>query len=328
MRILFAGTPSLAVLPLRRAASVCEVAAVLTARDMPAGRGQAVKQSEVKREALRLGLPVLQPARLDEQLLAEVRSLSPSLLVVVAYGKIFRKLFLDLFPLGGINLHPSLLPRHRGPSPLSAAILAGDAETGVTIQRLALRFDTGDILSQSRIALSGAETTGELADRVSVLGSDLLASVLGDLSAGRELAGVAQDESAATYCTTLRKEDGLIRWEEPAQSIERAVRAYDPWPRASTTLGDQKLLVLKSRVYPDTLPLPGPAESGAAAAAPAPGTVLAAAKGHGLLVQCGRGILAVERLQLPFKKPLDWRSHLNGHPETIGARLGARAEGV
>jgi len=338
MRILFAGTPALAVPPLRAAANACEVAAVLTSRDMPAGRGQAVKQSEVKREAVRLGLPVLQPARLDPAFLEEVRALEPRLLVVVAYGRIFRQPFLDLFPLGGVNLHPSLLPRHRGPSPLSAAILAGDRETGVTIQRLAQRFDTGDILAQTRVALDGTETTGSLGDRLSILGSDLLVSVLQAFAEGKPLAGTVQDDGAATYCAPIRKEDGLIRWADPAEAVERAVRAYDPWPRAHTTLGGQTLLVLKSHVYPDTLPLP---DSGAAApgvvapgAAPRgehqafPGTVLAASRGHGLLVRCGRGVLAVERLQLPFKKPLDWRSFLNGHPETIGAPLGARAEGV
>ena len=332
MRILFAGTPALAVPPLRAAANVCEVAAVLTSRDMPAGRGRAIAESDVKREAVGLGLPVLQPARLDAVFVEEVRALAPQLLVVVAYGRIFRQSFLDLFPLGGINLHPSLLPRHRGPSPLSAAILAGDAETGVTIQRLAKRFDTGDILGQARIALDGTETTGSLSERLSSVGSDLMVSVLQDLAAGKPLAETVQDDALATYCTPIRKDDGIIRWSDPAASVERAVRAYDPWPRARTTLNGQTLLVLKSHVYPDTLPLPESGEGDAASAEGAnavlPGTVLAVSRGHGLLVRCGRGVLAVERLQLPFKKPLDWRSFLNGHPETIGAPLGARAEGI
>jgi methionyl-tRNA formyltransferase len=311
MRILFAGTPALAVPSLTKAAGAHEVAAVLTSPDQPAGRGRSAAPSPVKAAALSLGLRVLAPERLDAAFMDEARGLGADLLVVAAYGKIFRKPFLELFPLGGINLHPSLLPRFRGPSPVNAAILAGDAETGVTIQRIALKFDTGDILAQERHPLRGDETTASLTEALSVRGAALLEAVLADLAAGHAPEARAQREEEAIYCRTLAKEDGTIRWEEPAAVIERKVRAFDPWPRAASLMNGEILLVLKSHVYPDTL-----------AAGAACGTVLGSDKGHGLLVQTGTGILAVERLQLQFKKPLDWRAFMNGHPAVIGTRLG------
>ncbi len=265
-----------------------------------------------------LGLEVLQPEKLDDSLVEQVRALSPDVLVVAAYGKIFRQSFLALFPLGGVNVHPSLLPRYRGPSPISAAILAGDSETGVTIQRVARKFDTGDILAQARLPLKGDETTASLSEALGVMGAELLAGVLAEMAAGTLPAGRAQEEEAASYCLSIRKGDGLIQWDEPAEIIERKVRAFDPWPRVSTRFLAESLLLLKSHVYPDTLG----EERGR------PGDVLAADKQHGLLVRAGRGILAVERLQLQFKKPLDWRSFVNGHPDIVGARLGTAAGDV
>jgi len=321
MRILFAGTPSLAVPSLEKAAHAHEVVAVLTSPDQPSGRGRSPSCPPVKEAASRLGLRVLQPERLDAAFLEEVRGLAPELLVVAAFGKIFRKSLLDLFPLGGINMHPSLLPLHRGPSPISAAILAGDRETGVTIQKIALKFDTGDIYAQEPYPLEGDETTAALTERLAAHGAEVLARVLAAFAAGQAPPVRAQDEAAATYSHTIAKEDGVIRWEEPAEVIERKVRAFDPWPRAATSRGGETILVLKSHVYPATL--------GQDQDRPEmPGTVRAADREHGLLVQTGRGILAVERLQRQFRKPTDWRSFLNGQPDIVGARLGARAGDV
>jgi len=314
MRILFAGTPPLAVPSLEKLAHGPGVLAVLTAPDAPAGRGRSPCPSAVKLAALTLGIPVLTPSSLDETAVADVKALAPDLLVVVAYGKIFRKNFLDLFPSGGINLHPSLLPLYRGPSPISAAILAGDRDTGVTIQKLARRFDTGDILAQLRVPLDGSETTGFLTDSLALKGAELLGSVVGDIAAGRSLTATPQEESRASYCRLVAKDDGLVDWAEPAALIERKVRAYDPWPRARTTLRGDSLLLLKTSVHPDTL-VP-------AARAPAYGEVLAADEENGILVQTGQGVLRIERLQLQFKKPLGWRSFLHGHPDLQDIRLG------
>ncbi len=315
MRILFAGTPALAVPSLRVAALSYDVVGVLTAPDKPAGRGKVSVAPPAAVAARELGLTLLQPATLDVDALGRVRELAPDILVVAAYGRIFREAFLSLFPFGGINIHPSLLPRHRGATPIPAAILNGDAQTGVTIQRLALKFDTGDILAQSRHALRGDETTGTLTEALAQEGAALLAAVLADIAAGRLPTPRAQNEAEATYCRPLKKEQGIVDWGEPAVVIERKIRAFDPWPRASTRLAGETLLLLKSHVHPDTL--------ASDAARGAPGEVLAADREHGLLVRTGRGILAVERLQLQFKKPHDWRTFVNGHPGIVRARLGA-----
>jgi methionyl-tRNA formyltransferase len=317
MRILFAGSPALAVPSLERIAREGDICAVLTGVDRPAGRGRRAAQTPVKEAALRLGLTVIEADRVDDPVEARVRELAPDLLVVAAFGRIFRKSFLDLFPSGGINVHPSLLPRHRGPSPITAAILAGDAETGVTIQRIALRFDTGDILAQCRMPLDGSETTASLTTAVGPVGAELLARVLAELEAGKA-PGTPQDDRRATYCRMVRKEDGRISWSDPAANIERMVRAYDPWPRASTTYAGQTLLVLKSRALPDTLS----GIAGDAGSERPPGTVTGFHPLHGLMVRAGEGVVGLERIQLQFKKPTDWRAFLNGHPEVIGTRLG------
>ncbi len=314
MRILFAGTPPMAVPSLENLARELRVVAALTAPDQPVGRGRTPCPSAVKEAALGLRVPVLTPASLDAAAIEAVKELAPDLLVVVAYGKIFKKKFLDLFPRGGINLHPSLLPLYRGPSPITAAILAGDGETGVTVQKLAMRFDTGDTLAQVRVPLHGNETTGSLTDALSRIGADLLLKVTGDIADGHPPAAGPQDESRASYCRLVSKQDGLLDWNAPASLIERKVRAYDPWPRARTTLNGSSLLLLKTVVHPGTLVR--------AAGAPVPGEVLAADEENGILVQTGQGVLRIERLQLHFKKPLDWQSFLHGHPDLPGVRLG------
>jgi methionyl-tRNA formyltransferase len=171
--------------------------------------------------------------------------------------------------------------------------------------------------------LKGDETTASLLEVLAVLGAELLAGILADLAGGTQPAARAQEETAATYCRTIQKEDGVVQWEKPAEEIERMVRAYDPWPRASTRLAGETLLLLKSHVYPDTLAPEISSGLRRQERFTVPGDVLAAERDHGLLIRCGRGVLAVERLQLQFKKPLDWRSFLNGHPAIVGTRLGA-----
>jgi methionyl-tRNA formyltransferase len=316
MRILFAGTPALAVPSLRAASRGCEIVGVLCAPDQPVGRGREPASPPVALAARELGLPLFQPSKLDAAFIETARSLRADLLAAVAYGKIFREPFLSLFPSGALNLHPSLLPRWRGPSPIPAVLLAGDSETGVTIQRMALKFDTGDILAQSRHPLTGAETAATLSDELAAEGAALLESVLAGFAAGSPPAGRAQDEAAATYCGTLAKADGRLDWTETAEVIERKVRAYDPWPRASTLLGGETLLLLQSRVAPSSLAASG-MQGGV------PGEIVAADRERGLLVRTGEGLLSVERLQLQFKKSQDWRSFVNGRPGLVGTRLGA-----
>jgi methionyl-tRNA formyltransferase len=310
MRVLFAGTPGIAVPSLRATTRAHEVCAVLTGPDRPSGRGRAPEASEVKRAALALGLRVLEADRLDARVRDAVRELAPELLVVVAFGRIFRQPFLDLFPRGGVNVHPSLLPRHRGPSPIASAILCGDGETGVTVQRIALEVDAGDVFAQRRVSLDGTETTGSLTPVLAEVGADLLAGVLAAIEAGTAVPVPQAGEATRSRLTA--KEDGAVDWGEPAAVIERKVRAYDPWPRASTTWEGRPLLLLHTRLPAGTVvSVPGAA----------PGTVLGPSP-EGLLVQAGDGPLALVFLQPAFGRPMDWRAFLNGHPGIAGARLG------
>jgi methionyl-tRNA formyltransferase len=310
MRILFAGTPGIAVPSLRETVRAHEVCAVLTAGDQPAGRGRGREPSEVKRAALELGLRVLEADLIDAGIREAIRGLAPELLVVVAFGRIFRRSFLDLFPRGGVNVHPSLLPRHRGPSPVPAAILAGDRETGVTVQRIALEVDAGEVYAQRALSLDGTETTGSLTQVLADLGAGLLGEVLASIEEGT--ASATPQVGVPTWSRLIAKDDGTVDWSDPAALIERKVRAYDPWPRASTSWEGRPLLLLHSHLPAGTVvPVPGAA----------PGTVLGPSP-EGLLVQAGDGPLALVRLLPAFGRPMDWRAFLNGHPGVAGARLG------
>lgn len=311
MRILFAGSPQLAVPALESVYTCQQICAILTNPDRPAGRHGLPVPTPVKAKAMELGLPVLQPERLDTAFIKTVSALKCELLVVVAFGKIFPKEFLDLFPLGGINLHPSLLPRFRGPSPIPAAILSGDRETGVTIQKLGLKMDSGDILRVQRVLLSGSETTGSLSEQLGRVGADLLAVTLQDIAAGRGQEA-AQQEEEATYCRLVRKENGRIEWKKDAAFIERMIRAYDPWPGAFTSYQGLALNILAGGVCPDAT-LGGKAREG---------LVLGIDSRYGILVATGQGTLYVTRLQLQSKKAMDWRAFLNGHRDFAGSLLG------
>jgi methionyl-tRNA formyltransferase len=258
---------------------------------------------------------VLQPGTIDRDCICRVRELRPDFLVVAAYGKILKKPFLDLFPRGSVNVHPSLLPRHRGPSPVASAILAGDEVTGVTIQRIALKVDEGDVLEQRQLALCGEETVAALTGRLGELGAEAVLSVLARIIDG-SVTATPQDESRATYCGLIRKEDGLIDWARDAAYLSRMVRAYAGWPTAYTRFRGARLVVHAAVVVHGAEPPSsghGPLR---------PGLVLGADPRYGILVATGKGILAVRRLQLQSKKPLDWRAFLNGYRDIIGTQLG------
>jgi methionyl-tRNA formyltransferase len=310
LRVLFAGTPPMAVPSLVRIAEQYPIVGVLTAKDQEVGRGRKLVPSPVRQKASELGLQVLTPEKLDAEVREQVRSLSPDILVVVAYGKIFGPKFLALFPKGGINLHPSLLPKYRGPSPIPEAILRGDPETGITIQKIALQMDAGPILLQEVIPLNGTETTLSLTRYCAERGAELLVQVLKKIETGTAQE-IPQDESRATYCKLITKEDGEIHWSLPAEQIERMVRAYDPWPTAWTLYRGAVLKILKASVFH-----PSSQEERA-------GKVIGVDKEKGILVQTGKGILAIGKLQLQARKALDFASFLNGERNFMGTILGA-----
>jgi methionyl-tRNA formyltransferase len=284
---------------------------VLTNPDRPAGRSGEPLPTPVKARAQELGLPVFQPARLDAPFFDAVRGLDGELLVVAAFGRIFPAEFIALFPGGGLNLHPSLLPRHRGPSPISAAILAGDRQTGVSIQKLAAKMDSGDLLRVRAVPLTGRETCASLSEQLGLIGAELLVETLEEVAAGRAR-GTPQNEAGATYCRLVRKEDGRIDWRRDAETIERMLRAYDPWPGSYTTFRGKTLHLLAGGV------LAGPGPAGELRH----GLVLGADNRYGILVGTGGGVLYVSRLKLQGRKAMDWRSFLNGRPDMVGSVLG------
>ncbi len=248
LRLLFLGTPEFSVPTLRALLERHEVAAVVTRPDKPSGRGRKTTSSATKRCALSAGIVVEQPSTLRtteaQQCLA---AYEPDAIVVVSYGLILPPEILRIPRLGCVNLHASLLPRHRGASPIAAAILAGDSETGVTTMLMDEGLDTGAILEQRRIVIGPDATTGTLSEQLAQMGGELMLGTLRQLELG-EIVPQPQDERQATMTRLARKQDGEIDWRLPAPHIERHVRAMQPWPGAWTTSGGERVLAWGVRV--------------------------------------------------------------------------------
>lgn len=299
-RLIFAGTPAFARASLQ---ALCGAGhrpvAVLTQPDRPAGRGRRLTASPVKAWAVEEGLPVLQPVTLkDAAAVAELAALAPDALIVAAYGLILPPAVLELPPAGCINVHASLLPRWRGASPIQAAVLAGDRVSGVSLMRMEAGLDTGPVYARAEIALAPRETAGELHDRLAALGAGLLTERLSDILAGR-LQPEPQDDAAATYAPRIRREDALIDWTRPAERIDRAVRAYDPWPVCHTRLEGELLRCWRAE--------PLPAGGGTPAE---PGRILAAGA-DGIDVATGEGVLRLLEVQLPGRRRIAARDFAN-----------------
>lgn len=310
MRILFAGTPEIALFSLDSLESAGFMpCAVLTAPDKPRGRRGTPVPSPVKEWAASRGVAVEQPVRLDGAAREAVGRHTADILVTVAYGRIFGPQFLGLFPRGGVNLHPSLLPRHRGPSPIQAAILAGDGTTGVTIQRIAREMDAGDILAQESLALNGTETAAHLHDVLGLRGAALLVDVVRRLEGG-EIPGVAQRQEDATWCSLITRDDGGLTWRESAATICRMVRALSPWPGVRCRWNGREVHLTEVQEYRGELPGTPPA-----------GTVAGVDRSHGILVQTADGALCVSRLKLQARREMDYRSFLNGNSTFVGSVL-------
>lgn len=241
MRIVFMGTAALAC-PCLEAIANHDIAAVVTQPDRPKGRSLELAASPVKLTAGKLGLPVLQPVKVRD-IVEDLRSLHPDLIVVVAYGQILPKTILEIPPRGCINVHASLLPRWRGASPIQHAILHGDRETGMTTMHMNEQMDAGDIILQRAEPIRPDDTAGTLHDRLATLGAELLVETLqGDFPRHK------QDESKITVAPKLAKEDGRIDWSQPAEVIERQIRAFNPWPGAFAYLGDLMVKLWKADV--------------------------------------------------------------------------------
>jgi methionyl-tRNA formyltransferase len=321
MSIIFVGTPSFAVPSLRRlVAAGHEISAVLTQPDRPVGRHKKPQPPPVKAAAEELDLPVMQPQTLrDPKVVANLWAKHPETIVVVAYGQILRPDVLEVPTRGVLNVHPSLLPRWRGASPIPAAILAGDNETGVTIMLMDAGMDSGPILSQRSLTITDDDTTALLSERLAEIGAELLAETLPRWLAG-EIEAVPQDDSSATTCPLIRKEHGAIDWNLPATDIWRRVRAYNPWPGAYTGLDGDLLHIWRawpidhgSPEQPGTVI--GPNE---AWRADLPGDYAGAA---GFAVATGEGILIPTEVQRAGRRVLSAAEFLRGMPKLPGRQF-------
>ena len=306
LRIVFAGTPEFAAEHLKALLDTPhEIVAVYTQPDRPAGRGQKLMPSPVKQLAAQHGLPVLQPPTLrNPEAQAELAALQPDLMVVVAYGLILPQTVLDIPRLGCINSHASLLPRWRGAAPIQRAVQAGDAESGVTVMQMEAGLDTGPMLLKVSTPISAEDTGGSLHDRLARLGPPAVVEAIAGLAAGT-LKGEVQDDALATYAHKLSKDEAKLDWSRPAVELERAVRAFDPWPVCHTTLNGEPLKVWAARLGE------GRGE---------PGKILGASR-DGLLVGCGEGSLLLTRVQLPGGKPLAFADLFNSRREQFAAGL-------
>lgn len=307
LRTVFFGTPELAVPSLERAASASNLLAVVTQPDRPRGRGLKPEPPPVKRWAETHGIPVLQPTKINDGTLEQqLRDMQPDLCLMAAYGRLLKQPLLDVPPLGWLNVHPSLLPRWRGPSPIQTAILEGDTVTGVTIMRVALEMDAGDIVLQESVPIGPEETAGELTERLAELGAALLEKAIHMAEAGT-IAATPQNHAEAVYCRLFEKKDGRIRWSDPAVRIHNLVRAANPWPTAYCLFRGELFKILKTSVVAE----PAGAEPG----------VITAVEKKRLLVATGEGTLAIFRAQLPGRKPLDMEAFLPGARVRAGERF-------
>lgn len=322
MRIIFMGSPEFALPALRRLIeSQHEIVAVFTQPDSPTGRGRKLAQPPVKTLALEHGLPVHQPRSISApDTVDHIRVLRPELGVIAAYGQILKQRLLDLPPLGVLNVHASLLPRWRGAAPITAAILAGDAETGATIMRVELALDAGPMLASARVPILPGDTTGTLTPKIAEAGAALLMDVLPQWQAGT-IPAIEQDAALATYAPQIEKRDGLIDWDrDDAAAIERQVRAYNPWPMAYGYLDGAPLRIIEAVALADN----GPGH--------APGTIVeteADLRAFDLAdvafaVIAASGALGVVRVQPPGGGVMSAAAYLNGHRDIIGKRLIAR----
>jgi len=310
LRIIFMGSPRLSVPSLEQLLiNKYEVMAVYTQPDRPAGRGRGLTASPVKEAALRWGLKVVQPDSLrSAEALKQLEDLKPDVIVVCAFGQILPQELLDIPPYQCVNVHFSLLPRHRGASPVAAAILAGDEFSGVSIQLVRKKIDTGPILATAAVPISPIDNTGTLAEKLSLVGAHLLQEAIIGWRRG-EITPRPQDEAGASYFGQVKKEEGEIDWKKPAVEIWRRVRAYYPWPGCFTYWRGKQIKINEATVLPGE----GTSEPGRVVALPG--------EGAGLGITTGDGVLGVLRIQYEGKRDMTDAEFRRGQRDFIGAVL-------
>ena len=313
LRVIYAGTPEFAVPALKTLhVQGHDVAVVLTQPDRPAGRGQKLVSSPVKRTALDLGLEVWQPLSLRKaDIKKKLRSLKADVMVVAAYGLILPQSVLDMPRMGSINIHASLLPRWRGAAPIHRAIEAGDQETGITIMQMDAGLDTGDILSLRKIPILSTDTTATLHDQLADLGAELLVDTLEKLCQ-EKITPLAQNHDLATYADKLKKSEAQLNWEYPAEQLALKVRAFNPWPCAYTLLDGQHFKIWKAEVA-DHVEIHNITSK--PQLSNIKGQVIVSNK-HGIYVQTGSKLLKITELQMAGKKRLSHHQFIQANDLT------------
>ena len=309
MRVIFMGTPSLAV-PILRAVheSNHEVIGVVTQPDRPRGRGRKVGISPVKELAMGFRLPIMQPETTkDEVFIAQVKRMSPDLIVVVAYGRMLTRDLLDIPPLGCINVHPSLLPKYRGAAPIQWAIVNGEERTGITIIKMDEGMDTGDILLAQEVEIGDNDTAQSLHDTLAQVGANLIIKAMDQLNSGT-LRPIPQDHREATYAPLLKKEDGLIDWSRDALDIFNRIRGFNPWPGAFTYLKGLRLKVFSGKI------IAGEVRERA-------GKVVQCGP-EGVKVTTGKDYLLIKEVQLEGRKRMSIHEFLIGNEIPPGTEMG------
>lgn len=310
MKIVYMGTPDFAVPALAALAeSGYEVAGVVTQPDKPKGRSKTLVPTPVKEEALKYGIPVYQPKKVREPEFVEtLKEIGPDIIIVAAFGQIIPKEILDMPEFGCINIHASLLPKYRGAAPIQQAVINGDKEAGVTIMKMGIGLDTGDMISQASVPLAEDETGGSLFDRLADLGADLLVKTLPSIFDRTAVYEPQPEESPTPYVGMITKQMGLLDFHKDAEELERLIRGMDPWPSAYTFLNGKSLKVWKAAVEQK---VSGSEE---------PGTIVNTDK-EGIHVACGQDRLVLKEIQLEGKKRMDAAAFLRGYPIETGTML-------
>lgn len=307
MRVLFIGTGEIGLPSLEWLIQTPkhEVVGVITQPDKPVGRKQVLTPPQIKVRALAAGLAVFQPLKIRNAA-EELKAFHADIAVVVAYGQILSRTVLDVPPLGCLNIHASLLPRHRGAAPIQAAIRDGDSETGITIMFMDEGLDTGDMLLKHMLPITAYDTGGSLHDKLALLAPSTLEAAL-DLIAAGNPPREKQDEAQVTHVRKLTRQDGKLDWSKTAAELERLVRAFMPWPGTHCLLEGGQLKIHRASIEnADTCP--------------APGTIVRA-DASGILVSCGKGLLNLLEVQAEGGKRLPAADFLRGHPLEPGAKL-------
>lgn len=306
MRIVFMGTPEFAVPSLKALIGHgYEVTGVFTQPDRPKGRGNKLAPSPVKIVATAAGIPVFQPEKIRKTGIVDLKNLRPDLCVTAAFGQILSQEILDIPPLGNINIHASLLPRHRGSAPIAHAIMTGDRTAGVTTMMMDSGIDTGDMLLCEETLIGESETCGELTERLSRIGAELLIRTLRDMEQGT-LKSIPQNEEEMTYDPMLNKQMGIVDFNGPSKDVKGRINGLNPWPCVSVPIGGERMKLLRAVCAE---------EKGEA------GTIIQADAKNGLLIACGEGAVKILEIQAPGGKRMKPEDYLRGHTIPVGTNL-------